>query len=47
MIRRILLGVNDSPAALAAARFAVDLAASGAAELRIVHVLTDGVWTRR
>jgi nucleotide-binding universal stress UspA family protein len=42
MIRRILLGVNDSPAALAAARFAVDLAASGAAELRIVNVLTDG-----
>lgn len=42
MIRRILLGVNDSPAALAAARIAVELAASGAAGLRIVHVLTDG-----
>jgi len=42
MIRRILLGVSDSPAALAAARFTVDLAASCGATLRAIHVLADG-----
>lgn len=42
MIRRILLGVDDSPASLAAARRAVRLAASCHARLRIVHVHTDG-----
>jgi nucleotide-binding universal stress UspA family protein len=42
MIERILLGVDDSPASLAAARAAVRLSASCHAALRVVHVLTDG-----
>lgn len=38
---RILVAVNDSPAALAAARVAVDLARLTGAALRFVHVLGD------
>jgi nucleotide-binding universal stress UspA family protein len=43
MIRRILLAVDDSPAALAAARLAVQLAAGWHAEVRAVSVIADGV----
>ncbi len=39
MIRRILLGVDDSPAGLAAARTAVDVAVQCGAELLAVHVI--------
>jgi nucleotide-binding universal stress UspA family protein len=42
MIGRILLAVDDSPDGLAAARTAITLAASLAAQLRAVHVLVDG-----
>lgn len=45
MISRILLAVDDSAAALAAARFAVDLAAACGAALNAVHVLADGELT--
>lgn len=38
---RILVAVNDSPAALAAGRVAVELARQTGAALRFVHVLTD------
>ncbi len=41
MIRRVLLAVEDSPDALAAARTAVDIAGRYRARLRIVHVLVD------
>jgi nucleotide-binding universal stress UspA family protein len=39
---RILVAVDDSPAALAGARLAVELARHSGAELRFVHVLVDG-----
>jgi nucleotide-binding universal stress UspA family protein len=42
MIGRILVAVDDSPGGLAAARTAIMLAASLAAQLRAVHVLVDG-----
>ena len=42
MITRILLAVDDSPGALAAARIAVDLAAHLGARLRVVNVVQDG-----
>lgn len=42
MISRILLAVNDSPAALAATRVAIGLAGACHADLRAVHVLADG-----
>jgi nucleotide-binding universal stress UspA family protein len=42
MIGRILVAVDDSPGGLAAARMAIMLAASLAAQLRAVHVLVDG-----
>lgn len=45
-MRRILLAVDDSPAGLAAARAAVQLAVECDAELRAVHVVTDGELTR-
>lgn len=41
MIRRILLAVDDSPDALAATRFAVELAASLDAHVRAVHVVVN------
>lgn len=43
---RILVAVDDSPAALAAARVAVALAARSGARLRFVHVLGDGELVR-
>jgi nucleotide-binding universal stress UspA family protein len=43
MITRILLAVDDSPGALAAARTAVELAAPLGARIRAVHVLRDHV----
>jgi nucleotide-binding universal stress UspA family protein len=43
---RILVAVDDSPAALAAARLAVRLAAEYGAVLRFVHVLGDGELVR-
>lgn len=42
MIHRILVAVDDSPAGLAAARVAVDLAVTCGAALRAVTVLLDG-----
>ncbi|MGZ5410242.1 MAG: universal stress protein [Aeromicrobium sp.] len=42
MFNRILVAVDDSPAALAAAHGAVDLAASSGARIRFVHVIGDG-----
>lgn len=42
MIGRILVAADDSPGGLAAARTAIMLAASLAAQLRAVHVLVDG-----
>jgi nucleotide-binding universal stress UspA family protein len=42
VIRHILLAASDSPAALAATRVAIELAAACRAELRAVHVLADG-----
>jgi nucleotide-binding universal stress UspA family protein len=45
-MKRILLGVDDSPAGVAAARTAVELAAECAAELRAVYVATDGELAR-
>jgi nucleotide-binding universal stress UspA family protein len=42
MIGRILLGVSDSPAGLAAARAALELAVTCGASVRAVHVLSDG-----
>jgi nucleotide-binding universal stress UspA family protein len=44
---RVLLAVDDSPAALAAARLAVDLARTCGAALRVVTVLTDHVMAER
>ena len=44
--RRILVAVDDSPAALAAVRTAVALAVSTEGCLRFVHVVGDGVLLR-
>jgi nucleotide-binding universal stress UspA family protein len=41
MIERVLLAVDDSPAALAAARLAIDLAKGWTATLRVVTVVAD------
>lgn len=41
-LNRLLVAVADTPASLAAARTAVALAARLGAELRVVHVVTDG-----
>jgi len=41
-LRRLLVAVADSPASLAAARSAVELAARLGAQLRAVHVVSDG-----
>lgn len=41
MIERILLAVDDSPDAWAAARVGAELAAGLGAELRVMHVVTD------
>ena len=40
--RRILAGLDDSPAGLAGARYAVELAVSLGARVRFVHVTGDG-----
>lgn len=45
MIKRILLAVDDSPASLAAATAAVELAGTLKAELRVLHVVADGLIT--
>ena len=42
MLYKILVAVDDSPAAFAAARAAVDIAARTGAHLRFVHVTSDG-----
>jgi len=42
-MKHILLAVDDSPAGLAAARVAVELATEWAGQLRAVHVLVDGM----
>jgi nucleotide-binding universal stress UspA family protein len=41
VIKRVLLAVNDSPDSLAAARVAIELAATFKAQLRIIHVSPD------
>lgn len=41
MIQRMLIAVDDSPAALAAAQFGVRLAASIGAAVRVVTIVTD------
>ncbi|HEU4420980.1 MAG TPA: universal stress protein [Pilimelia sp.] len=41
MMRRVLLAMDDSPAALAAARLAVELAAGWGATVRVVTVVAD------
>lgn len=46
LVSRILVAVDDSPAALAAVRIAVDLAASSGARIRFVHVIGDGELVR-
>ena len=46
MFNRILVAVDDSPAALAAAHVAVDLAARSGARIRFVHVIGDGELVR-
>lgn len=43
MMERVLLAVDDSPDALAAARLAVEMASTSHAELRAVHVMADHV----
>lgn len=43
---RIMVAVDDSPAAMAAVRVAVDLAVRMSASLRFVHVLGDGELVR-
>jgi nucleotide-binding universal stress UspA family protein len=45
-VKRILLAVDDSPAGLAAARAAVELAAQTSARVRAIHVLADGQISR-
>lgn len=47
MIRRILVAVDDSPAALAAARLAVELAQAAQASLRAVAVVADHAITEQ
>jgi nucleotide-binding universal stress UspA family protein len=47
MIERILVAVDDSAAGLAAARFAVALAAAVGARVRAVTVVGDGVTNER
>ncbi len=47
MISRILVAVDDSPPALAAARYAVELAVGCGATVRAVTVLTDHTLTER
>lgn len=42
MIERILVATDDSPAGLEAVRWAVELAGSYDAALRVLHVLADG-----
>lgn len=41
MIERVLVAADDSPAGLEAVRWAVELAGTYAAQLRVVHVLAD------
>lgn len=41
MINRVLLAVSDTPDSLAAARLAIELAATFKAQLRIIHVSPD------
>ncbi|HSE72616.1 MAG TPA: universal stress protein [Nocardioidaceae bacterium] len=43
---RILVGVDDSPAAMAAARLAIRVAASSGGCIRFVNVLSDGELTQ-
>lgn len=45
-VARILVAVDDSPAGLAAAQVAVDLAAHTGATVRFVHVIGDGELVR-
>jgi nucleotide-binding universal stress UspA family protein len=47
MIRRVLVAVDDSPASLAAARAAVELAAGWQASLRVVSVVGDHALAER
>jgi nucleotide-binding universal stress UspA family protein len=47
VIHRILVAVDDSPAALAAARLAVDLAHDAGAALRVITVVADHATTER
>jgi len=42
MFQRVLVAVDDSPAALAAARAAIEFAMRTGARLRFVHVTSDG-----
>lgn len=42
-LQRVLVGVDDSPAGLAAARLAVELAASSHGRVRAVAIIRDGV----
>ncbi|MGZ4717464.1 MAG: universal stress protein [Acidimicrobiales bacterium] len=42
MVERVLVAVDDSPAALGAARLAVDLARGWGASVRAITVLVDG-----
>ena len=42
MLHKVFVAVDDSPAALAAARIAVDIAARTGAHLRFVHITSDG-----
>lgn len=46
MFSRILVAVDESPAALAAVHVAVDLEALSGARLRFVHVIGDGELVR-
>ncbi len=45
MIKRVLLAIDDSPASLAAATLALELARTLHAELRVLHVVADGLLT--
>lgn len=45
MVDRVLVAVEDTPAAMRAARMAVDLARRTGASMRVVTVLRDGVLT--
>lgn len=42
MIRRVLVAIADSPASLAAARGAIELARCLSGEIRALHVVVDG-----